>query len=189
MGNCAYRDVPATAADFDNPAITYHYARPVFDWSRPADELAPLIRWTAPRHTAPGLCGVYVIAADGADFCKIGISDTPGYRLAQLQTGNWNELSIRSVLWVYGAGNAAKVEAGCHFSARDRGAEVRREWVRISPDEAAILVLEVASAFGVEACGTEGIEMAVKDEVAARAQVMKRQRLEDAQLRAARLGY
>ena len=131
---------------------------------------------------------MYVIEEEGAEFCKIGISDTPGYRLAGLQTAHWRELSLHSVLWVY-HGHALKVEAACHFSAKQRGVEVRREWVKLPSSEAMLLVLEVAAVLGVEACGYDGIEAAMQDENKARAQVRKRMKIDAAQARATALGY
>jgi hypothetical protein len=134
------------------------------------------------------MCAVYVIAPEDGEFSKIGISDMPGARLAQLQTGNWVPLHLHAAIWVYN-GHAPNLEAACHFTARQRQIEIRGEWVRLSPDLALEMVLETAAILGVEATSTEGVELAKKDETAARAHVMKRIRQEDAQRKAACLGY
>lgn len=72
----------------------------------------------------------YVYLIKSGEFFKIGIANDPGLRLAQLQTGNPNELEISSC---YGFEDAAPVERVLH--QKFKKSRHFLEWFKLSSNE------------------------------------------------------
>lgn len=79
---------------------------------------------------------VYVIAGDTPNVSKIGIANNPAGRLGEIQSCHWDALRIEALFWIYGDERAVERRA---LNKADR---VSGEWVRHSPEEAALLVAE-----------------------------------------------
>lgn len=91
--------------------------------------------------TAAQGCGcVYVIGDVYGRECKIGKALDPVKRLAQLQTGNPNQLFLHRVFWLKRA-QADKVEMWSHQAAERLYVRLHGEWFQCSPDQAHLIIL------------------------------------------------
>lgn len=88
---------------------------------------------------------VYVITS-GVGLCKIGISNQPNLRVAQLQTGNGEPLRLAFALPVPN-GHAANVEAMAHRTLA--GERRAGEWFAVPELKACAAVVAAAQYYGV----------------------------------------
>jgi hypothetical protein len=94
---------------------------------------------------------VYVIHAPEHDVCKIGISTSPGERLAGLQQSHWTRLELYSVAWSP-TRKAETVEQEALRVAAECGKRLIGEWVKMSPAEAFQVVIDAAKTKKVPLC-------------------------------------
>ncbi len=94
------------------------------------------------------LC-VYIVAEDGSpDVCKIGITELLSRRLGSLQSQNWRKLSISAAFPIETADLAWEIEqAMLHIFEVKR---IRGEWVRVSPTEMEVEIVNYLKAIGVK---------------------------------------
>jgi hypothetical protein len=115
------------------------------------------------EYLSEDVCAVYVIAVNPRNGpVKVGIARNPWQRLAQLQTGQPQALSITSLLSLPGRAFAIDIERAFHAVKKAR--RLRGEWFDFSPDEAhAVLYL----AFGTYLDSLKGMSQAEIDETIA----------------------
>ena len=90
---------------------------------------------SAPSH-------VYVISTFGGFFSKIGVSDSPRKRLAQLQTACPHELTLCYSLAFRDRSEARVIEHAAHELLADR--REAGEWFDIPPDMGMDAIMQVA---------------------------------------------
>lgn len=184
-----FKDVAKSAKHDGIPGEQFHYARVAFDWDYPIASIAEKCRdpeqyWSLDKT----LLAVYVISADDKPYSKIGIAEHPHDRCAGLQTANWDRLHLRFNLWVWD-GMARAVEQKSLSLARERGIEVRGEWVLLLPEDAFMLVLSAARELAVDAGSREAIALTSEQISQCRAQSRRSIELRKTQEKFARLGY
>lgn len=81
---------------------------------------------------------IYVIGEQDSDILKIGISDNPTRRLADIRISNPYDVRV---LWERSVEHAHRIERNVHFCLID--ARIRGEWFRVSLAQA-IEVIEKA---------------------------------------------
>lgn len=97
----------------------------------------------------PGLAGfVYVVAAGGQPYVKIGIAGHLPSRLSSLQTGNFADLSIAAAVAVYEV-NPEAVEMLAHAYAGETHRRARGEWFEMEPAQAVECILRAVDFLGV----------------------------------------
>jgi hypothetical protein len=90
-----------------------------------------------------GGCVYIVHAKDDPGYCKVGIAENPVNRLVGLQIGNRHTLSIASLFWIV-RGNRHWLETLTHRVAKATNKHLHGEWLTVPPQEAALIVGEVA---------------------------------------------
>lgn len=82
----------------------------------------------------------YVIGLAGEKRCKIGYSNNPSRRIAQLQTALWDDVVCFGLFW--GPAIIAQgIECQALRLAKAHDLRLRGEWVNLPPDEAVGLVM------------------------------------------------
>ena len=105
-------------------------------------------------------CGIYVVAAGDGHPCKIGITDAPGARLAELQVANWQRLSMTFFAFAFQPGarsgrkagltigsfreHAASLERRVHKRLTFLDLHIRGEWFDVDFEEAEAVIRKVA---------------------------------------------
>lgn len=95
-------------------------------------------------------CGVYVITTDSLYPCKIGISSTPGKRIADLQVAHWRPIQISGYRWAENAIAARKVEKEAHAILNANSKRLMGEWFDIPVDKAVEAIDWAALSVGVD---------------------------------------
>ncbi len=81
-------------------------------------------------------CGVYVITTDSLYPCKIGISQNPASRVANLQTAHWRQIQITEYRWCRNVHDAKKIEEAAHRFLAEKDKQLLGEWFDVRPKEA-----------------------------------------------------
>lgn len=89
---------------------------------------------------------VYVIQSGEDGPVKIGSAGRPSKRLANMQTGCWQDLFLRAAV---PTPRSTAVELAAHVLARDYS--IRGEWFDLAPYEAVSFVLEAMAVLKLEA--------------------------------------
>lgn len=107
---------------------------------------------------------VYVIAPQGADHAKIGISANPLNRLRGLVASNWEPVFICALFWVV-EGSAFGLEQLSLRLATKSGLEKRGEWIGTNAAGAAYIVGAAAHSLNMKVADS-GMWMRQRDELA-----------------------
>jgi|GEM_PF-3811005 len=108
----------------------------------------------------PGAAAVYVITTKARNCAKIGISDNPTKRRANLQTGNSQQLMVHATFWLEKRQHAALVEQHCHRKLKAKGHFTIGEWFSVEPETAARFVVEIYAELLEQKAIIEGIPTA-----------------------------
>lgn len=122
------------------------------DWNMRA---AAFVNGRFGRNTVGVKC-VYVVgpAELASPVSKIGVANNPLYRLSSLQTGNWNRLTIRALLWLVAdsSDKASEIERASFLAASEMDARIISEWVAMDAQEASELIVKAARYVGAAVC-------------------------------------
>lgn len=109
-------------------------------------------------------CFVYVIAIEGQDLCKIGMSNNPHARLKQLMTGSAFSLRLVQALKTPDIETARLLEIGFHKAMRDH--RKRGEWFRLNSGEAVeLMAINYYALLRKHFDFEQGVAVAVMDEM------------------------
>ena len=86
----------------------------------------------------PNACSLYIMSSRAAT--KIGISNSPGDRLRQVQTGHPASLELHKIWWFQSTADAAALEKVVHGQLKVRGAHRSGEWFGVSVLEATTVI-------------------------------------------------
>lgn len=111
--------------------------RAVMDQTSIRETIAATKTWRAGQSF--GVC--YVIGLEGLNRAKIGFTVNPSKRLEQLSVGLWETPKCHALFWSH-ASNAKFIEFKALALAKQRGHRLKGEWVGLTGEEAAQLVLE-----------------------------------------------
>ncbi|TXM69657.1 GIY-YIG nuclease family protein [Methylobacterium sp. WL120] len=75
-----------------------------------------------------GFACVYAIGPEGGGPVKIGWTENPKNRYAQLQNAHWKKLEIREITWTVGRPLAIRLEGEIHKILKGAGRHLRGEW-------------------------------------------------------------
>lgn len=92
---------------------------------------------------------VYVIGLDNPSCVKIGRARSPTRRLAELQTGNPEQLFIHRVFWFEDNAAATRVELASHEYAAQEHYRLEGEWFDCIPYQAHKHIVSAADEFGL----------------------------------------
>jgi hypothetical protein len=94
---------------------------------------------------------VYVIAyVKGDELCgpvKIGITRSPGSRLATVQTGNPHKMAYAALLMLPNRALAERVESEAHAVVSYTRGRMSGEWFEAEPDHAVTVVCQIVDNF------------------------------------------
>lgn len=85
---------------------------------------------------------IYVITTSARNSSKVGISDNPTRRKADLQTGNAQHLSVHAQFWMMDRQHALFLERRCHKNLRESGHVKIGEWFSVEPEIATRYIIE-----------------------------------------------
>lgn len=98
---------------------------------------------------------LYLIVPEGEDeVCKVGIAQRPLERLCNLQVACWKKLSIAGLFCPI-KGSTVKLESLVHARAKRAGIVLNGEWLKLSPEGAAALVMATANRNSIRLCGPD----------------------------------
>jgi hypothetical protein len=103
-------------------------------------------------------CFVYVITIEGQDLCKIGISNNPNGRIAQLLTGSPFQMELVFAFRVESRDDARTLERAFHSYLEEHRS--RGEWFHLSPEDAVFLMSINLAAFLRRKKRLEGCQLA-----------------------------
>ena len=142
------------------PALLTHRWRP----DRLTDYVW-MIDW--PKYGLP-FSTVYVIAPESKWPIKIGVSNSPRKRLADLQTSHWKVLHVMKGFWCASAKDALKVEREAHRMLREDNRCLLGEWFDRTAEQAEEVIRFAAARHDValgDEVPTEEIEDALYAEL------------------------
>lgn len=102
---------------------------------------------------AQRLHAIYVLAAPGHPYSKVGIADEPSRRLMGVQGGNWNKLKLHKHWWVMDAKLSKRVEQ--EVLSRLAEHNERGEWLKLPPQTVAETVEAAATDLNIGLMGVE----------------------------------
>lgn len=105
------------------------------------------INWKAEGYS---FCGVYCVSPDNGWPTKIGISQNPIKRLAQIQTHVWKRVDIMGYRYCENAVAAKAVEQKTHEILRGDGLSLHGEWFDIRAEKAIENIEFAGLSLGVE---------------------------------------
>jgi T5orf172 domain len=85
---------------------------------------------------------VYVITTNARNSSKVGISDNPDRRKANLQTGNAQQLNVHAQFWMKNRQHALFLEQSCHRIMKRKGHVRIGEWFSVEPEIASRHVVD-----------------------------------------------
>lgn len=143
----------------------FFYPIKFFDASAPLSERVRLCRCPEGAAKANGLGAalaeggtgggpraVYVIGVEGEKVCKIGVSNAPVRRWADLQASHYKELFLFGALYMAGNRKCESVEAEA-LSRAEKVSDWRRgEWVGLEPEHAFDMVIQSADDLKIRNC-------------------------------------
>jgi hypothetical protein len=102
-------------------------------------------------------CYIYIIAIDGHDLCKVGISKNPQSRLSQLNTGSPYKMRFVCILETPNASEARKLESAFHKVMRKH--RTNGEWFSLNAAEAIRAMTWNVSSYFEHHIDLEGVEV------------------------------
>lgn len=81
-----------------------------------------------------GRCCVYVVGPVRGMPSKIGIAMDIVARMSSIQSGNWTDMVVHSLVWTPGKLVALRVEERVHEILKRAGKWVTREWFNVPPE-------------------------------------------------------
>lgn len=118
---------------------------------------------------------VYIVQAGEDGPVKIGMAVDPVLRFRELQSANWQELTMPAIVPVFG--NRLKLEREAHRVATPY--RIRGEWFDLTPVEAVSAVIRAASNIGMDIAPFELAQQRAKEERGARYRMQFAQEEED----------
>jgi hypothetical protein len=81
-----------------------------------------------------GFACVYAIGPEAGGPIKVGWTQNPKMRFAQLQNAHWKPLKIHEITWTVGRPLAIRLEGAVHKILKDAGRHLRGEWFDVPVD-------------------------------------------------------